>query len=1270
MRNLRSSFIFLLGLTLCLLFMGVFSSQTYAQSTYGTVSGTITDPSGGAIADVQVTLTNMGTSEKHIQTTGTDGLYQFANLFPGRYRVDAEKAGFKHTSHTDVVVEVQQTSRIDMTLPLGQVTQTVEVTGETPLMQPDTSSLGQVIDQREANELPLNGRNVFNLAQLSPSVVPQGSSLGNIVGKNPFDLGNFQIGGSFANQGAEYLDGQPLNIGYINLPMLVPTQDSIGEFKVQYSNLGPEWGKFSGGIINFSTKSGTNTWHGEGYEFLRAKILNANDPFLHAQQIEKDEKNSPPPYTQNQFGGTIGGAVIKDKTFVFGSYEGYRQRAGLVFTTTVPTTNERTGNFADLCKGTFTYVDPTLPAGSAPICTDTNTAGQHIDQLYNPLTVNPNPLTTNYQRMPIANNDMSLTGPTLGINPVTGAAYINPTSAYLLTKLVAPPTGSGTFDNFTKAASTGGDIDQYVARVDQNLTNSQHLFGRFTYFKELSLSQDPYGTGLCKDRCAENTTSRSVAVAWSDAFSSTFTGSINASFSRYHYLRSPVNAGFDVTQEGWPAAYNGLVPNAERTPMTPCFGSSDTLVSCSQGQSSIVDWDTQWNISPQFTKIHGRHTFAFGLQYEQTFDNYLQTNIGGGIVSFGGSWTGSLAANQPGTVLGNDYADFLLGYGLGIGAAFGNQTSGLLTISKPTAGKQTYRALYFGDTWKVTHKLTLNLGLRYELAGPWSERYNDLDYFNPTATSAAVTGCSGTVGSSCPGDLFLIGTGADTSRNALPLPKHEVSPRLGVAYALNPKTVIRAGYGLFFIPNDVSFQTNAINDAVNLAATNFYASNDHGLTPNSTLNQNTCTLSGTGGLTNTFSCLNPGPFGLSNNINAPAGRNPLPNVSTFGVNQSSLTSADYAGYKPGYVQQWNLDIQRELPGGFFADIAYAGAHGVHLQQYSTNVNQIPDSLIAGAASQYAAGGEGAVTIAQPIGAVNYPFVINGVTGSTLPGALGPTGLVQGQLDRPFPQFSGLNLYGDPCCSSRYDSLQLTVTKRFKEGGTLLVAYTNSKLLSNTDTLTSWLEGANNGGVGGVQDWNNMKGEYSVSSQDVPQRLIINYVLDLPFGHGKRFASDATGIKDKVIAGWGIDGVTTLQRGFPLKISDSDGNALAGLGLGTGGIRPEVVSGCDKTGPRTIAEWFNTACFVDPAPYTFGNEPRADQTLRQDGIINFDFAVFKRTYFGPDNKMNIEFRSEFFNLFNRNQYGAPGTALGASNFGHVSGLANQPRLVQFGLKFSF
>jgi hypothetical protein len=286
--------------------------------------------------------------------------------------------------------------------------------------------------------------------------------------------------------------------------------------------------------------------------------------------------------------------------------------------------------------------------------------------------------------------------------------------------------------------------------------------------------------------------------------------------------------------------------------------------------------------------------------------------------------------------------------------------------------------------------------------------------------------------------------------------------------------------------------------------------------------------------------------------------------------------------------------------------------------------------------------------------------------------LGPTTLIEGQLDRPFPQYTDVKLAGVGCCSSDYQSLQVAVTKRFQGGGTLLVAYTNSKLLSNTDTLTSWLEGSGNGGTGNVQDWNNLRGEYSLSSQDVPQRMVISYVLDLPFGHGKRFMADASGVVDKLVAGWGVDGVTTLQRGFPLKISDGEGNTLFGLGLGTGNLRPDVVSGCNKQGPRTVGEWFNTQCFSQPGPYNFGDESRVDSTLRQAGIINFDFAAFKKTYFGPDGRFNIEFRTEFFNLFNRVQFAAPNTTFNPANpnFGVVSATNGNPRLVQFALRFGF
>ena len=331
---------FLLAISIVL-----FTLPVRAQTTNGTINGTVTDASGALISGAQVTLTSLGTSEKRTQTTGSDGLYLFPNLVPGRYSIDIEKTGFKKYSRPDVVVEVNQTARIDAIIQVGDVNQVVEVTGETPLIQTETSSLGTVVGERTANELPLNGRNIFNLTTVTPSVVAQGNTEGTVVGKNPFDFANYQIGGSFANEGAIYLDGEPLNTGYINLPLVVPTQDSVSEFKVQYNNLGPEWGKFAGGVINMSTKAGTNELHGELYEYLRNRVLNANEFFNKTAELQSGQPNKAPPFTQNQFGGTIGGAAIKNKTFFFGSYEGFRLRSGTVYTTTVMTPCGANGRF-------------------------------------------------------------------------------------------------------------------------------------------------------------------------------------------------------------------------------------------------------------------------------------------------------------------------------------------------------------------------------------------------------------------------------------------------------------------------------------------------------------------------------------------------------------------------------------------------------------------------------------------------------------------------------------------------------------------------------------------------------------------------------------------------------------------------------------------------------------------------------------------------------------------------------------------------------------
>lgn len=1229
------------------------SASLYGQSTYGSVAGSVKDPSGASVTDANVTLTNLGTSEKRTQSSGADGLFTFVNLFAGQYRIDVEKQGFKHFVR-NVTVEVQQDTHVDVALQVGEVSQVVEVTSETPLLQAETSSLGQVVEERKADELPLNGRNIFNLITVSPAAVAQGGSGGSPVGQNPFSWGNYQVGGSFANQGAEYLDGQPLNIGYINLPIIIPTQDSVGEFKVQYSNLGAEWGKFSGGVTNLSTKSGSNAWHGSGYEYFRNKVLNANEYFYKQGELAGDTPNTRPPWTQNQYGAQLGGPVIKDKTFFYVSWEQYRQRTGSPFLTTVPGNGELTGDFSSLCTL------PTTQGGaggtfSGGLCS--NPAGQ----IYDPYSVD----TTTGARTPYANNQI----------PSTEWS----TATQVLWKTLYPaPNQPGDLNNFLSAAPGGGNTNEFVARGDQNLGSKTHLFGRFAYFGLLDLPSNPLGTGLCDDRCAENYHSKLLAIGVNHTFTPTTILDINFAGSRFVYGRNPILSGFDLTTLGWPSTYN-TPGSSMRTPPTPAFPFNND-VGKSQGNSAIGDHNTQYNLSPAFTLIRGKHTIQTGAQVEWGYDNYYQTNIASGAFAFGGNWTTPFGGVNDVTNSNFAFADFLLGLSQNEGS-FVNQTEGVAQVPAQTKGLQVYRALYVDDTWHLTPKLTVNLGLRYELQGTWSDAYGRLSYWDPTAVNATATGCGGVAGDACPGDAFLVGTGRNSSQNNIPMDKKAFSPRIGFAYSLDPKTVIRGGYGIFYIPNYVSFGLNPDNDFINLASTPLHATNDSFITPNAMMDGDFCGYGISGSVftprgPNAFGCTQTGPFGNSG-ILPPPGRNfaplagtlsPFPaNVSSFALFNGNPSLSPYYGInghdgpKYGYVEQWNLDIQRQLPAGFFADVAYAGSHGVHLEQYNTNVDQLSDTL-------WSQGAALTTPVANPMMGTNPNPSLNGTT------------VEAGQLLRPYPQYNGLSLSGYGCCESSYNSLQATVTRRFAGGGTLLVAYTNAKLLSNTDTLTSWLEGPT-GGVPGVQDWDNLKGERSLSAQDVSQRLVISYVLDLPFGHGKAFANNMTGIANGVVSGWGVDGITTFQRGFPLKIGYSGTTALEAANLGVGNIRPDVVQGCDKksgggnvvSSPGNGAVWFNTSCFVAPPDFGPGTEARVDPTLRGPGINNFDFAIFKRTKVSE--RLGIEFRTEFFNLFNHPYFGMPSENLGNGTFGQVTstvagGVASPERLVQFALKFVF
>lgn len=293
----------------CMVLLSLAAEPLFPQSFYGSVVGTITDSSGALVSGANVTLVNAGTNEKHTAQTDASGNYQFVNLVPGQYRIDIEQVGFRHLTRDQVTVEVQSSVRVDAALLLGEVGQVVEVQGESPLLQTETSSLGHVVSSRAVQQMPLNGRNVLNLVALSPGVVPNGQSMGNPTMANNSAWGNYQIGGGIGNQSATLLDGAPLNTGYNNAVQLVPTQDAIQEFRVQTNSVSAEFGRFGGGVVNLTSRSGSNEFHGSAYEFLRNKVLNANTFFNNRSGVSR------PAFTQSQYGANGGGPALRDRTF-------------------------------------------------------------------------------------------------------------------------------------------------------------------------------------------------------------------------------------------------------------------------------------------------------------------------------------------------------------------------------------------------------------------------------------------------------------------------------------------------------------------------------------------------------------------------------------------------------------------------------------------------------------------------------------------------------------------------------------------------------------------------------------------------------------------------------------------------------------------------------------------------------------------------------------------------------------------------------------------
>src|SRR6266481_6364453 len=948
----------------------------WGQNVYGTITGVVTDSSGAAIANATVTLANKDTAEKRTIETDASGNYTFVNILPGRYKLEGEKTGFKKFAQEPIVVQIESGLRVDIALQVGAQSETVEVTSEAPLLQSETQSLGQVVEQRTVTELPLNGRNPLALVGLVPGVVQQGnpsagnSSGGNPVGANPFALGDFQVGGGMAGQSQILIDGVPTNGAYLNVVTVIPTQDAIEEFKVQTNNLGPEYGRFAGGVINLSTKSGTNSFHGSAYEFLRNKVLNANGFFENSSGLAR------PPFTQNQFGANGGGPVFRDKLFFFSSYEGFRQRTGKIFQGWVPTQAERNGDFHVL--------------GS------TNTAS--VLNIYDPLT-STNCISTN----PTCRTQFSFGGVPNVIDP----ARIDPTAKALLSYMPMPNQVGNPNGNFAENYSSGGDVNQYNERIDYNLSAKQRIFGRYTHSKILSLPDDPYN-GICHDRCTETTYAHQVSLGDTIAFSPRTILDLHIGYTRYVYLRTPITQGIDLSKFGpnWKALTSQMtythIPDVcvSQTNGDNHWGNGTW---CTQGVGSgIGAWDDTLSVNPMVSHIMGKHSLKAGFEFRMLRNNYYQSNNPGGLFYLDARMTSAnptVGTAGSNTNSGNGFASFLLGYG----------DHGNATEPAKTADQNLYKAFYAGDTYQVTRKITLNLGLRVDLQGDWTERFNRIVAFNPTETSpiGAAAGLPNLKGA-----YDLVSSTRHADRSAFDAWNH-VSPRLGVSYQFDRNTVIRTGYGIFYLPVDIRWNDAPHNLFINSFSSPWLAVASDGVHPNNVLSDPFPLASG--GITPPFGRDQARIDVQGNGNEAPVNGNPAPNV-----------------------QQWNLDIQRQFPGNLLVDVAYAGSKGTHLPMHDQTLNQLAPQFLPTGPVCVAAGGSpcpnnpAAYAIIQNLTTlVTNPFAGNctGCTGPVLSGNVGthPT-VKQAQLLLPFPQFDNVAMAEPDNRNSIYHSMQMKVEK--------------------------------------------------------------------------------------------------------------------------------------------------------------------------------------------------------------------------------------------------
>jgi Carboxypeptidase regulatory-like domain len=1215
----RMSKRYLVAVVACIAIL-CFCGQRASGQAVGSFQGTVTDKSDAPISGATVTVASQATGAVRTTTTDETGHYNVTFLPPAVYTVRVEFKGFQTTETKDIKLQVDEQRELDFTLALATVSSSVEVTANEVAVETANPTLGQVITSQQVSQLPLNGRDFVQLATLTPGATAEtnpnsfftSASSSEVAARGPFSL---SVGGSRPNSTDWLIDGVDNNELTAGGIAILSSIDSIQEFKVLTYNYSAEYGTRAGPTVLLTTKSGSNAFHGSLYEFFRNTDLDARSFF--ATSTEK--------FNLNQFGGSFGGPIRKNKTFFFLDGEQKYQRHGIPFTGLVPTEAMRNGDFT---ADNFGNPVPNIAGTNQQQIVVVNPNMVGTSTVLNAPNSNPNVPNNNiyFQCVPGTTTPMGLVSATSGQQyqgqpcNVIPAGLFNSIGQQMINLYPTPNVTGNTSYNFADVPVRKLDETKFDVRLDQNLSSADTLFGRFSY--DQATSYVPGGAPGFAEASAFGSNqgilnhARNVGIGETHIFSPTTVNQFSFGYNRiFDYITSQGTGSCESAKLGIVGANLGC-PNGTTTctPGAYSCGLVSTLMTAGywslgdRGYTPFQGGTNIFTVNDSIDMIRGKHDIHFGIGIRAN-----QMNVGTEAFQ-DGFWIPGAIGNFTGysgggvSVAGNPEADFLLGL---TGVSEHDQT-----FNGPVTGRRwkIYRP-FVQDDWRVTKDLTLNLGLAWDITNPITEVDGRMANYDITTNQLLVAGQNG------------VSQSAGVQKNWTAF-----EPRVGMAWKLlgSDKTVLRAGYAIY---HDSAWSMGAQGLWQNPP---FFAEGDLlGFAQQSGITFGTTPV-GCPSTTSYCASIPNGNAVTGASINAFPIYTTPPNLSTF----TGTLFYQPTNFKLAKVQQFNVNMERQIPGNIVLTVGYAGARGDHILVAGNNINT--NSLLSGNGIGPTACGT-VTSYTLGCNADGSPYVS--------PIAVGNAVLEFGDLGK-----------------TTYDSLQIKAeTKTPKYGLYALIGYTYSKTYDNglTDGLGSLLSAP----YFPLPNWQKL--DWALSQINLNNSFTASVIYDLPFGRGKRFGNDWNNITNSILGGWQVTVIEKITSGFPDPLIDSSnqsGVTFNNGGNGNNFNRPDQVAGCNVySASHSQQQYINASCFVAPPPGQLGNANRA--SVYGPDFVNTDFSVIKQ-FALPWESMGLNFRAEFFNLFNHAQFGLPVNDINAPGFGSVNSTVNNPRVIQFGLKLTF